>query len=155
MKFRFLALALLGVAALAGNQTQAAMPPQAYESLMQRSPEAFDLEIIRVQKRVVGKHVEDKALVDGKDNVATDTEISAQARVLRTHRSGDNRVRAGDVIDIVYINTTWSLRPLPGPGQPRVLSVGDKLTVYLERREGSFRPAAYGASFQEIGSPVR
>lgn len=134
---------------------RAMMAPSAYESLMQQAPEALDIEVIRLQKRVARKYVEEKALGGGKDNVATETEISAQARVLKAHRSAGGRVQAGDVIDIVYLVRDWSVRPLPGAGQPRVLAVGEKWTAYLERRDGSFRPKAYGASFQAIGGPLR
>lgn len=147
--------AFLIAAAAVCTPGHAMMAPSAYESLMQQAPEAFDIEVIRLQKRVARKYVEEKALGGGNDNVATETEISAQARVLKAHRSAGNRVQAGDVIDIVYLVTDWSVRPLPGPGQPRVLAAGDKWTAYLERRDGSFRPKAYGASFQSVSSALR
>lgn len=155
MLTRFATLAFLLAAPFAALPVQAALAPSAYESLMQTAPEAFDIEIIRIQKRVTRKYVEEKALGGGKDNVATQSEISAQARVLKAHRSAGNRVQAGDVIDIVYIVTDYSVRPLPGAGQPRVLAAGEKWTAYLERRDGSFWPKAYGASFQPLGGPVR
>lgn len=133
--------------ALSAGAANAALPPGAYEELMRGAAELLDLEIIRVQKRVSSKTRET-------DQIVTRYEVSVQARVLRVYRSKDN-LPPRRVIDIVYYFEEYSRRPIPGAGYPRELKAGEKIKAYLNPRDDSYGPAAYGASFQAIDSAPR
>jgi len=114
----------------------APLSPSEYEKLQKSAPEVLEIEVLKVESRVVP---------ESKEEV-----IRATVVVLQVEKTA-SEASPGNFLFVVYsIQQDFEGKPLPG--QPPPLQVGEKVPAFLALAEGTtyFRPVAGRMSFRRF-----
>lgn len=133
---RAIPAALFAAVAFAGISTgsRAELPPRAYRSYQEDSPEALTIKVKSVK------------IVERKEDGATRSEITVEAQVEKVARSASG-LHSGDTIRIIYTHT----EPVLGGSQPDILREGGTYPAFLEKIEGgAYATAAESYSFRSL-----
>lgn len=118
------------VLSFAMNSASGALPPGAIAEMKKDATDLLEIEVGKVEKR----DVEDARML-----------VKCTAKVTKVDRSKSGR-KPGDTIHITYYRT---LKQIPGPKNPPLVTPGWKGKVYLNagKAAGNYELAVFGHSF--------
>jgi hypothetical protein len=117
---------------------RAELPPDVYESMQAKSPEAL---MIKVRSVNIAKRKQDGGMR---------SDINAKAEVRAVTRSASG-LRVGDVIRISYSHSSYTT-PMVGPSEPDILRKGGTYPAFLAKnpKDGFYTLEAGGYSFRSL-----